>query len=121
RLTGFSMSVVHNSKYRGSVDETFAALDDAGNVVMREGNLGAPVPLSETTRVVEINDLEGLERALAERDVAVCLFEPALTNIGIVLPDPGYHEAVRELRTRYETLLLLADTPTTGAGLRVVG
>jgi glutamate-1-semialdehyde 2,1-aminomutase len=54
--------------------------------------------------VVEINDLEGLERALAERDVALCLFEPALTNIGIVLPDPGYHEAVRELCTRYETL-----------------
>ena len=45
--------------------------------------------VAETTRVVEINDLDGLERELAEGDVAACLFEPALTNVGIVLPDPA--------------------------------
>ena len=96
--------------------ETFATLDPNGNVVAREGNVGPPVPLAETTRVVEINDLNGLERALTEGDVAVCLFEPALTNIGIVLPDPGYHEAVRELCTRYGTLLLIDETHTISAG-----
>ena len=116
QITGRSKIVVHNWNYHGSVDETFATLDDDGNVIEREGNLGKPVPLAETTRVVEINDLEGLERALAERDVALCLFEPALTNIGIVLPDPGYHEAVRELCTRYETLLLIDETHTISAG-----
>ena len=82
----------------------------------RDGNVGKPVPLDETTRVVEINDLDGLERALATGDVAVCMFEPALTNIGIVLPDPGYHEAVRELCTRYGTLLLIDETHTISAG-----
>ena len=82
----------------------------------REGNVGKPVPLDETTRVVEINDLDGLERALAHGDVAVCMFEPALTNIGIVLPDPGYHEAVRELCTKYGTLLLIDETHTISAG-----
>jgi glutamate-1-semialdehyde aminotransferase len=116
QVTGRSKIVVHNWNYHGSVDETFATLDADGSVVAREGNLGPPVPLEETTLVVEINDLEALERALAHEDVAVCLFEPALTNIGIVLPEPGYHEAVRELCTRYGTLLLIDETHTISAG-----
>jgi glutamate-1-semialdehyde aminotransferase len=116
QVTGRTKIVVHNWCYHGSVDESFATLDEAGNVVEREGNVGKPVPLEETTRVVEINDIDGLERALAHGDVAVCLFEPALTNIGIVLPDPGYHEAVRELCTRYGTLLLIDETHTFCAG-----
>ena len=74
------------------------------------------MPLDQTTRVVEINDLAGLEAALAQGDVAACLFEPALTNIGIVLPDPGYHEAVRELCTKYGTLLIIDETHTISAG-----
>jgi glutamate-1-semialdehyde 2,1-aminomutase len=106
----------HNWCYHGSVDESFATLDADGAVVAREGNLGKPVPLDATTKVVEINDLEALERALEPGDVAVCVFEPALTNIGIVLPEPGYHEAVRELCTRYGTLLLIDETHTISAG-----
>ena len=115
-ITGRPKIAVHNWCYHGTVDETFAALDDAGDVVAREGNIGAPVPLDETTRVVEINDLEGLEAALAHGDVAACLFEPALTNIGIVLPEPGYHQAVRELCTKYGTLLIIDETHTISAG-----
>jgi glutamate-1-semialdehyde 2,1-aminomutase len=115
-VTGRTKIVVHNWCYHGSVDESFATLDAGGAVVAREGNVGKPVPLEETTRVVEINDLDGLERALAAGDVAVCMFEPALTNIGIVLPEPGYHEAVRELCTRYGTLLLIDETHTISAG-----
>jgi glutamate-1-semialdehyde 2,1-aminomutase len=116
QVTGRSKVVVHNWCYHGSVDESFATLDAGGNVVAREGNVGMPVPLDETTRVVEINDLEGLERVLAAGDIAVCMFEPALTNIGIVLPEPGYHEAVRDLSTRYGTLLLIDETHTISAG-----
>ena len=115
-LTERSKIVVHNWCYHGTVDETFAALDERGHVVSREGNTGAPVPMAETTRVVEINDLSGLEAALAYGDVAACLFEPALTNIGIVLPDAGYHEAVRELCTKYGTLLIIDETHTISAG-----
>jgi glutamate-1-semialdehyde 2,1-aminomutase len=66
--------------------------------------------------VVPFNDAGALEAALAHGDVAVCMFEPALTNIGIVLPEPGYHEAVRELCTRYGTLLLIDETHTISAG-----
>jgi glutamate-1-semialdehyde aminotransferase len=116
QVTDRSKIVVHNWCYHGSVDESFATLDDAGRVVAREGNVGLPVPLEETTRVVEINDVDGLERELGDGDVAVCLFEPALTNIGIVLPEPGYHEAVRELCTRTGTLLLIDETHTFCAG-----
>jgi glutamate-1-semialdehyde 2,1-aminomutase len=114
-ITGRSKIAVHNWCYHGSVDETFATLE-GGATVAREGNIGKPVPLDETTRVVEINDLEALEAALAHGDVAACLFEPALTNIGIVLPDEGYHEAVRELCTKYGTLLIIDETHTISAG-----
>jgi glutamate-1-semialdehyde 2,1-aminomutase len=115
-LTGRDKIIVHNWCYHGTVDETIATLDEAGNVVEREGNVGKPVPLELTTRVVEINDLDGLEAALAHGDVAACLFEPALTNIGIVLPDEGYHERVRELCSKYGTYLIIDETHTISAG-----
>lgn len=115
-ITGRPRIAVHNWCYHGSVDETFATLDPDGGVVAREGNIGPPVPLSETTRVVEFNDVDALEATLAAGDVAACLFEPALTNIGIVLPEPGYHDAVRELCTRYGTLLIIDETHTISAG-----
>jgi glutamate-1-semialdehyde 2,1-aminomutase len=115
-VTGRPKVLVHNHNYHGSVDETFAWIGADGGVVARRGNLGAPVPPSETTRVVEINDIDALERELAHGDVAVALMEPALTNVGIVLPDPGYHEAVRELTRRHGTLLIIDETHTICAG-----
>jgi glutamate-1-semialdehyde 2,1-aminomutase len=115
-ITGRPRILVHNHNYHGSVDETFASLEAGDSVGARRGNIGKPVALAETTRVVEINDLDGLERALAQGDVAAALFEPALTNVGIVLPDPGYHEAVRELTRRHGTLLINDETHTICAG-----
>ncbi len=115
-ITGRSKILVHNHCYHGSVDETFAVIGPDGEALERRGNIGKPVALAETTRVVEINDLEGLERELAKGDVAAALFEPALTNVGIVLPEPGYHEAVRELTRRYGTLLINDETHTICAG-----
>jgi glutamate-1-semialdehyde 2,1-aminomutase len=57
-----------------------------------------------------------LERELANEDVAAVLIEPALTNIGIVLPEPGYLEGVRELTRKYGTLLIIDETHTFSAG-----
>jgi len=114
-VTGRSKIVVHNWCYHGTVDETIATLED-GRTVARRGNVGKPMPLDMTTRVVEINDLPALEAALAQGDVAACLFEPALTNIGIVLPDAGYHAAVRELCTAHGALLVIDETHTISAG-----
>ena len=88
-ITGKSKIVVIDRCYHGSVDETFATLDGSGKTVAREGNIGAPVALDQTTRVVEFNDLVGMEAALKSGDVAAILMEPAMTNVGIVLPDDG--------------------------------
>ena len=107
--------LVFNWCYHGTVDETFATLD-GGAVVAREGNLGPPVPLDETTRVVEWNDVAALERELARGDVACVLAEPALTNIGIVLPEPGFHDALRRLTREHGTLLVIDETHTLCAG-----
>ena len=98
QVTGRPKILVHNWCYHGSVDETFITLDDDGTaadapVQHRPGGAAAetrPASSRSTTSTA-------LERELAHGDVACCLFEPALTNIGIVLPDEGYHEAVREL------------------------
>ncbi len=116
QITGRSKILTFNWCYHGTVDETFATLDAAGRVVPREGNLGPPVPLDETTRVVEWNDADALERELAHGDVACVLAEPALTNIGIVLPEPGFHEQLREITRRYGTLLIIDETHTLCAG-----
>jgi glutamate-1-semialdehyde 2,1-aminomutase len=115
-ITGRSKVVVHNHCYHGSVDEAFATLTDDGRVVARRGNIGPAVDPALTTRVVEFNDLPALERALEDRAVAVVMIEPALTNVGIVLPEPGYLEGVRELTRRTGTLLLIDETHTICAG-----
>jgi glutamate-1-semialdehyde 2,1-aminomutase len=101
--------------YHGTVDETFATLSD-GQVVERLGNLGPPVPLDETTRMVEWNDLEALERELSHGDVACVLTEPVLTNIGIVPPEPGFHDELRALTRRHGTVLIIDETHTLCAG-----
>jgi glutamate-1-semialdehyde 2,1-aminomutase len=116
QATGRSKVVVHDHCYHGSVDETFATLDADGRVVASDGNIGPPVPLSETTRVVPFNDVDALERALSDLDVAAVLVEPALTNVGIVLPELGYHDALREITRRTGTILIIDETHTICAG-----
>lgn len=107
--------LVFNYCYHGTVDETFATLHD-GVVGPRSGNLGPPVNPVETTKVIEFNDVAALEAALAPRDVAAVLAEPAMTNIGIIHPDPGYHTALREITRRTGTLLIIDETHTICAG-----
>jgi glutamate-1-semialdehyde 2,1-aminomutase len=114
-ITGRPKILVHNHCYHGSVDETVAGLV-GGEVQARNGNVGAPVELAHTTRVVEINDLEALERELAHGDVACVLIEPALTNIGIVLAEEGYHDGVRRLTRETGTLLVIDETHTLCCG-----
>lgn len=101
--------------YHGTVDESFAGLHD-GVVGPRRGNLGPPVNPAETTRVVEFNDLNALEDALKQHDVACILAEPAMTNVGIILPEEGYWKAARILARRYGTLLMADETHTICAG-----
>jgi glutamate-1-semialdehyde 2,1-aminomutase len=101
--------------YHGTVDETLAILD-GDRVVPRAGAMGPQVDVAETTAVVPFNDADALDRRLAVGDVAGLLMEPALTNIGIVLPDDGYLEAVREITRRHGVLLVNDETHTLCAG-----
>ncbi|HSL64292.1 MAG TPA: aspartate aminotransferase family protein [Gaiellaceae bacterium] len=114
-VTGRPRILVFNWCYHGTVDETVATLrDDA--VVPRDGSLGPPVPPADTTRVVEWNDVDALGRELAHGDVACVLAEPALTNVGIVPPEQGFHDALRQLTRRHGTLLVIDETHTICAG-----
>jgi len=107
--------LVYNYCYHGTVDETFITVR-AGNAAAREGNLGPPVDPAVTTRVIEWNDVDALEAALAHGDIAAVLAEPVMTNVGIVEPAPGYHDALRELTRRHGTLLMIDETHTICAG-----
>ena len=103
--------------YHGTVDETFAVLGpDGTSTLPRPGGVGAPGRISDTSRAAEFNDLASVERALQHGDVAVLITEPALTNIGIVLPEPGFLEGVRALTQKYGTLWLVDETHTFSAG-----
>ena len=115
-LTGRPKIAVFDWCYHGTVDETLAIIGPDGAATSRTGAMGPPVDVAVTTRVVPFNDLAALEAALAPCDVACLLMEPALTNIGIVLPDPGFHSAVRELTRKYGTLLVMDETHTICAG-----
>ena len=109
--------LVFNYCYHGTVDESFATLVDAnGAVGPRRGNIGPPVNPAETTRVVEFNDLPALEAALKHNDVACILAEPAMTNVGIILPDDDYWPAAQALARRYGSLLIADETHTICAG-----
>ena len=111
-VTGKQKTVVIDFCYHGSVDETFGTLDATGATIKRPGNIGAPVDLDLTTRVVEFNDLAAMEAALAHGDVACILMEPAMTNIGIVLPEEGYLQAVGDLAKKYGVVWIMDETHT---------
>jgi glutamate-1-semialdehyde 2,1-aminomutase len=115
-LTGRPKVLVFDWCYHGSVDETLATLDAQGRTIIRPGTLGAAFDPATTTVVVPFNDVDALERALATSEIACVLAEPALTNIGIVMPDPEFHAALRRLTRAYGTLLVIDETHTICAG-----
>ena len=116
RLTGRNKVLVFDWCYHGSVDEALATLDVDGSTISRPGNLGASIDPSTTTVVVPFNDLAALEAALATGEIACVLAEPALTNIGIVMPGPGFHDALRALTRAHGTLLVIDETHTICVG-----
>jgi glutamate-1-semialdehyde 2,1-aminomutase len=114
-ITARPKILVFNWCYHGTVDESFITLAD-GVAKARRGNIGPAVDPSVTTTVVEFNDLSALEASLKREDIACVLAEPALTNVGIVLPQSAYHAALREITRRYGTLLIIDETHTICAG-----
>jgi glutamate-1-semialdehyde 2,1-aminomutase len=117
QITGRQKILVFNWCYHGTVDETFITLTEGGTTIPRKGSVGPAVDPAVTTRVVEFNDAAALEAALADRTVACVLAEPVMTNIGIVHPEAGFHEALREITRRTGTLLIIDETHTICAGV----
>jgi len=115
-LTGRPKIAVMDWCYHGTVDETLVVRGKNGETLSRPGSTGRGFDPAITTRVVPFNDVAELERVLAIGDVACLLMEPALTNIGIVLPEPGYLDAVRTLTRKYGVLLIIDETHTICAG-----
>ena len=114
-ITGRTKILVFNHCYHGCVDDTFITADH-GNVKMVNGLVGEPRDLTAFTKVVEFNDVAALEAALKDEDVACVLAEPVMTNIGMVLPEPGFLETLRTLTKQTGTLLILDETHTLSSG-----
>lgn len=115
-VTGRETILVFNGCYHGSVDETMVRLKD-GRAINRPGLAGEFRDLTCATKVVEFNDLSALEAALADKTVACVITEPVLTNSCMVLPEPGFHVALRKLTRAAGTLLLIDETHTVSTGL----
>jgi glutamate-1-semialdehyde 2,1-aminomutase len=117
-LTRRRKILVFNYCYHGTVDEAFITMDEEGTPMSRPNNLGPAVDPLHTTKVIEFNDIAALETALSARDVAAVLAEPVMTNIGIIHPEPGYHQMLRDLTRKYGTYLIIDETHTicTGPG-----
>lgn len=114
-VTGRKKVLVFRGAYHGSVDETMVTLEN-GRTVAQPGLLGAPFDAAEAAVCVEFNDLAAIEAALKSGDVAAILTEPVMTNSCMVLPDKGFHDALRDLATRYDALLIIDETHTQSSG-----
>ena len=113
--TGRSKILVFNGCYHGTVDDVFVDLKN-GVPVQRASLLGQVHDLTAHTVVVEFNDLAALAAALSADDVACVLAEPVMTNVGMVLPQPGYWEAAQDIIARHGTLLVIDETHTISSG-----
>lgn len=114
-ITGRPKILVFDGCYHGTVGETMVRLVE-GRTVPRPGQLGSIDDVTRTTVVVEFNDLPALEKALRTHEIAAVITEPALTNIGMVLPDAGFHDALRRLTRETGTLLIIDETHTISTG-----
>ncbi|MDT8273128.1 MAG: transaminase [Desulfomonilia bacterium] len=119
-FTGRQLILAFNGTYHGSVDETLV-VDFFGELINVPGMLGPIVPdATKMTRVIDFNDVDALEQALATGDIACVITEPVMTNIGIIEPEKGYHDALRDITKKYGTLLLIDETHSMCAGPRGV-
>jgi glutamate-1-semialdehyde 2,1-aminomutase len=116
-ITGRPKVLVFTGCYHGTVDDIFVTLDSSGHTINRPGLLGQVADLSQVATAVEFNDIEGVEAALKTGEIAAILTEPVMTNSCMVLPAPGFHDALRALATRYGAILIIDETHTISSGL----
>jgi glutamate-1-semialdehyde 2,1-aminomutase len=115
-ITGRPKVLVFNGCYHGTVDDIFVTIDD-GKTVNRPGLLGQVADLSQVATAVEFNDINAVEAALKTGEIAAILTEPVMTNSCMVLPDPGFHKALRHLARQYGAVLIIDETHTISSGM----
>ena len=114
-VTGREKVILFDGKYLGHFQEAMVELDDAGIQVPEER--GVPADVVDGTVLVPFNDIAALAAALERRDIAIVLTEAAITNnIGLLLPDDGFHAALRRLTRETGTLLAIDETHTQVVG-----
>jgi glutamate-1-semialdehyde 2,1-aminomutase len=86
------------------------------------GGEGIPKAALQNTLVAQFNDVEGVERLFAKHpgEIAAVIVEPIMMNVGILMPDPGYHKALRDI-TKKNGALFIFDEVKTGAKLAYGG
>lgn len=114
-ITGRRKVLIFNGCYHGAVDDVFVDLRD-GVPETRRSLMGQVTDVTETTTAIEFNDVAALDAALATGEYACVLAEPVMTNVGMVLPEPGYLEHLREATARHGTLLVWDETHTISSG-----
>ena len=110
-VTGRSRVLVFDGCYHGTVEETLVRQWEGGTRA-RAGLIGMNHDVSVTTDAVPFNDLAAVEKILTRGRTAALIAEPVMTNIGMVLPEPGFLRAVRELTRKHGVLLIIDETHT---------
>jgi len=114
QVTKRPIVLVFDGCYHGSLDESLISVEYGSKKAMGHDVIGSLSNLA--SRVIPFNDLNALEKDLSAGDVACVLTEPALTNVSIIFPESGFHEALREMTQHFGTLLMIDETHTITAG-----
>jgi glutamate-1-semialdehyde 2,1-aminomutase len=115
-VTGRDVVVLFQGHYHGHFEEGLVDLADGRAVPVQRG---LSKGVTGRVRIAQFNDPGTLRTALGPGDVALVLTEPAMTNyVHLLLPEPGWHQALRELTRQHGTLLAIDETHThvTGPG-----
>ena len=113
--TGRKRILVFDGCYHGTAEDTLVDLVD-GKTVARRSLLGQVQDPSLTTVMVPFNDRAAVLAELAKNDIACLIAEPVMTNCGMILPEEGFWEFLREETRKAGTLLLLDETHTISTG-----
>ena len=114
-LTGRQRVLFFEGKYHGHFDDVLVERGPDGGLAPEEG--GLPPGVTERTKLVPFNDPGAVRAALEPRDVAIVITEPALTNnVGLLMPEPGFHEQLRAITRETGTLLACDETHTQVVG-----
>ena len=110
-FTGRDRIVKFEGCYHGHAD---AFLIKAGSGLLTSGvptSPGIPPELAAYTLVAAYNDLSSVEALFEEQggDIAAIIVEPVAGNMGLVLPESGFLEGLREITTRYGSLLIFDE------------